>query len=268
MEHDPAGHQLSVDRNRRVWEQVNAAFADRDGIDRWSTAELAWGLFDRPESELGLLGDVEGLDVVELGCGTASLSSWLARHGSNPVGVDLSGAQLRTARRCQIESGPDFPLVEADAERVPLRDRCADLVVSEHGAAAWCEPTRWVPEAARLLRPGGRLVFLTNSPLSALCVPDEPGPAGDRLRRGIGDVRTVAWDGGGIEHHPGHGEWIELLHAAGFVVDGLVELSPPPGATDPDWYEIVTAEWAGRWPAEDVWTAHLGAAVDPTGALA
>ncbi len=246
-----------LERNRAVWEQVNAAFSDAEGELRWDDDELRWGLFRRPESELGLLGAVHGLDVVELGCGVAHVAAWLARSGARPVGVDLSRAQLLTAQRCQERTGTTFPLVEADGEVVPLADRCADLVVSEHGVGAWCEPEAWVAEAARLLRPGGRLVFMTNSALSALCVPEESGPAGDRLLRAARDVRTVAWPGGGVEHHLGHGEWISVLGRNGFVVDALHELTPPEGAEDPDWYEIVTADWAGRWPAEDVWVAHL-----------
>ncbi|UDY34312.1 class I SAM-dependent methyltransferase [Dermatobacter hominis] len=254
MEVDP------IARNRDVWAQVNAQFTDVDAERRWNATDLTWGLFRLPESGLGLLGggDLARLDVVELGAGTAYVSAWLARQGARPVAVDLSPAQLATAARCQARWGPRFPLVEADGERVPLRDGCADLVLSEYGAGPWCDPERWIPEAARLLRPGGRLVLLTNSPLAAMCVPEDAGPAGDRLLRGRADVRRVTWPGGGVEHHPAHGDWIRILGAAGFVVDALHELAPPEGSGDPDWYEIVTADWAGRWPAEDVWVAHLG----------
>ena len=102
----------------------------------------------------------------------------VARPGRRQaVAVDLSHDQLVTARRMQTQVGPVFPLVQGDGERVPLASGRYDLVVSEHGAAAWCDPERWLPEAARLLRPGGRLVFLTNSHLSALCVPAEEGVA-------------------------------------------------------------------------------------------
>ena len=141
---------------------------------------MVWGLFAVPERELGVLGDVQGLDVLELACGTAYLSAWLARAGARPVGLDFSGEQLATARHLRTRLGPAFPLVHGDAERVPLASGRFDLVVSEHGAAAWCDPERWLPEAARLLRPGGRLVFLTNSNLSALCVPAGGGVAGDK----------------------------------------------------------------------------------------
>ena len=156
---------------------MNERFTDAAAEEMWARSDVVWGLFAVPERELGVLGDVHGLDVLELACGTAYFSAWLARAGARTVAVDFSSEQLATARRVQGRLGPAFPLIQGDAERVPLADGRFDLVVSEHGAAAWCDPERWLPEAARLLRPGGRLVFLTNSYLSALCVPDEAGVA-------------------------------------------------------------------------------------------
>jgi len=245
-------------RNRAVWAEVNRAFTEHDADQRWQAEEVRWGLFGRPESELRVLGEVAGLDVIELGCGSAYLAAALARRGARPVGVDLSREQLQTARTCQTRSEVRFPLVEADAEQVPLRDASFDLAVSEYGAAPWCDPRWWLREAARLLRPGGRLVFLTNSVLAGLCVPAEGGVAGPLLLRAQRELRPVTWAGGGIEHHPGHGEWIDELHRAGFVVDALHELhAPDEAAGTPEYYEIVTAEWARRWPADDLWVAHL-----------
>jgi ubiquinone/menaquinone biosynthesis C-methylase UbiE len=58
--------------------------------------------------------------------------------------------------------------VRAAAEAVPLRDASFDLAVSEYGAAIWADPFTWIPEAARLLRVGGELVFLANSLLFVL----------------------------------------------------------------------------------------------------
>jgi SAM-dependent methyltransferase len=135
------------------------------------------------DRQLGVLTDVSGLDVVELGCGTAYLSAWLARRGARPAGVDVTPAQLTTARRCQDHFGISFPLIEADAGNVPLPGDSFDLAISECGASLWCEPARWVPEAARLLRPGGRLVFHTTSILVTLCLPQTPGPALESLQR-------------------------------------------------------------------------------------
>jgi SAM-dependent methyltransferase len=242
--------------NRALWTVVNADFTDARAASAWAATEITWGLFEAPEHELRVLGDVAGLDVVELGCGTAYFSAWLTRRGARTVGVDLTAAQLDTARRCQQQSGVRFPLVEADGARVPLRDACFDLVVSEYGASVWCDPERWVREAARLLRPGGRLVFLTNSVLATLCVPEEEGEAEEQLLRPQRDLNRVHWPGGGIEFHPAHSDWMRILRANGFVIEALHELYAPAAAPDPEYYAIASAQWASQWPAEDLWVAR------------
>src|SRR3954453_5620999 len=185
--------------NRSLWAIMNERFTDAAAEEMWLRPGVVWGLFAVPERDLGVLGPVDGLDIVELACGTAYFSAWLARAGASTVAVDISHEQLVTARRMQTQFGPAFPLVQGDGERVPLAGGRYDLVVSEHGAGVWCDPERWLPEAARLLRPGGRLVFMTNSHLSALCVPDEEGFAGDRLLRGQREASRVRWPGGGGE---------------------------------------------------------------------
>ena len=208
-----------------------------------------------PESELGVLGDVAGLDVCELGCGTGYISAWLARRGARPVGVDPTASQLETARSLQLEFGFEFPLLESAAESVPLDDESFDLVVSEYGASIWADPDRWVSEASRLLRPSGRLVFLCNSPLVILCSPDE-GPAGERLLRPQFGMKRFEWPEGGVEFHLAHGEWIRLLRANGFDVEALDEIQAPPDAQDHPVYDFVTADWGRRWPAEEIWSAR------------
>src|SRR3712207_9029763 len=77
-------------------------------------------------------------------------------------------------------------------DAVPLRDGCVDLVFSEYGASIWCDPHHWVAEAARVLRPGGRLVFLVNAWLAVLCQ-DEVGNVSDRLRREWRAAPRGAW---------------------------------------------------------------------------
>ena len=157
-----------VPGNIEIWTRSNAAHTGPKAREAWAREEIDWGVFAIPESEVQALGDVAGLDVVELGCGTAYVSAWLAKRGAHPVGVDPTPAQLATAREMQTEFGLEFPLVEAVGEDVPLPDESFDLAVSEYGASIWADPFRWIPEAARLLRPGGRLVFLRNSTLSML----------------------------------------------------------------------------------------------------
>jgi SAM-dependent methyltransferase len=252
---DDPGSDLAV--NRALWTVVNAEFTDADAYRAWAAEDFVWGVFAAPERELGVLGNVRGLDVIELGCGTGYISAWLARRGARPVGLDVTPAQLTTAHRCQELFGLSFPLIEADAESVPLRDNRFDLVISEYGASVWCDPERWVPEAARLLRPGGRLVFLTNSVLVTVCVPDEGGHASESLLRPQNGMSRVRWPGGGIEFHPSHSEWIRLLRRSGFVVEALHELYAPDGAQTHEYYDIATAQWAKQWPVEDLWAARL-----------
>ncbi|MDQ3867168.1 MAG: class I SAM-dependent methyltransferase [Actinomycetota bacterium] len=254
--------ELSADarRNRDAWTLTNEQYTDAQARAAWARNEIDWGVFGAPESELQVLADVQGLDVVELGCGTAYFSAWLARRGARPVGVDVTPAQLETARRMQREVGPEFPLVEASAEDVPLPDASFDLVLSEYGASVWVDPALWVPEAARLLRPGGRLVFLCNSPLSILCSPDD-GPTEERLLRPQFGMYRLEWPGEneGVNFHLPHGHWIALLRTNGFEIEALVELRAPGDATDHPYYDFVPAEWAKRWPAEDLWKARKAA---------
>jgi SAM-dependent methyltransferase len=246
----------SVARNVADWTQANADYTDAKAADAWSSEQITWGVFGVPESELGALGDVAGLDVVELGCGTAYFSAWLARRGARATGVDPTPAQLATARRMQRETGIEFPLVEAAAESVPLPDASFDLAVSEYGASLWAVPERWLDEAARLLRPGGRLVFLTNSVLVTLCAPDE-GVAEERLQRPQFGMYRIEWPGEeGVEYHPAHGDWIRLLRQRGFDVEALHELQAPEDRVTHTYYDYVTAEWARQWPCEDLWVAQ------------
>jgi SAM-dependent methyltransferase len=246
----------SVARNVATWTRSNEQYTDADALRAWQKPEIDWGVFGVPESEVGALGDVAGLDVVELGCGTAYFSAWLAKRGARPVGVDPTPAQLETARRCQRELGIEFPLVEAPAEQVPLPDASFDLALSEYGASLWADPHRWLAEAARLLRPGGRLVFLTNSTLVILCSPDE-GMAEERLLRPQFGLYRVEWpDTEGVEYHLAHGDWIRLLREHGFEVEALHELQAPADAATHHYYDYVSAEWAQRWPCEDLWVAR------------
>ncbi len=179
-----------------------------------------------------------------------------AGAGARPVGIDNSAAQLATARRLQAEFGRPFPLIQGSAEEVPLPDESFDLAISEYGASIWCDPYRWIPEAARLVRPGGQLVFLVNSPLLMCCLPDTPdGRAGERLLRPYIGMHRFEWsDDDSVEFHLGHGEMFRLLRANGFTVEELIEVEVPEGSTTR--YPWVPLDWARRWPCEEIWKAR------------
>jgi len=224
----------------------------------WAASEPSWGIFGVPEHDAHVLpAELDGRDVVELGCGTAYVSAWLARRGARPVAVDPTPTQLAIARRMQAEHDLRFPLVRAAGEQVPLRSGRFDVAISEYGAAIWADPYRWIPEAARLLRPGGELVFLGNSTLMMLCVPDEDGVAAtDQLVRPQRGMCRFEWpDDESVEFHLSPGDWIRVLRDNGFAVEDLVELYAPDDAATSD-YPFVTPDWARRWPHEEVWRAR------------
>jgi SAM-dependent methyltransferase len=251
---EPAGDARDhVRRNVAMWTGAAKAYAER-APRQWAQEEITWGIWNVPEADLQVLGDVAGLDVIELGCGTAYFSAWLARRGARPVGIDPTPAQLATARSMQRRFDLWFPLVEASGEEVPLGGERFDLALSEYGASIWCDPYRWIPEAARVLRSGGRLVFLCNAAIMMLTA-DEMGFVGTELRRDYFGMYRFEWpDDHSVEFHIGYGAWIRLLLANGFALETLIELRAPAGAVPP--LEHIPLGWAERWPTEEIWVAR------------
>jgi SAM-dependent methyltransferase len=246
--------------NRATWDQDAPNWVER-GRASWA-GEPSWGLWGVPESELGLLPDLDGLDAVEIGCGTGYISAWLARRGARPVALDNSSQQLATANMLQDEFDLHFPLVHGDGERLPFRDESFDYAVSEYGAAIWCDPYRWIPEAARVLRPGGRLMFIRGTPLLTMAYPtdDDTAPAEPALHRDYFGMHRVEWHDtekkvDAIEFNLPHGETIRLLHSSGFEIEDLLEIRAPDEPM-PMSEADVTWEWARRWPSVEAWKAR------------
>jgi SAM-dependent methyltransferase len=243
-------------RNRLAWDQWARDYAGL-GLHGWAEVEPSWGIWSVPEAQAGVLPpDLNGRSSIELGCGTGYVSAWLARRGARPVGLDNSAAQLATARALQDRFDLRFPLIHASAEQVPFADASFDVAISEYGASIWCDPYAWIPEAARLLRPGGQLIFLVNSVLFMLTIPDQDGlPATERLLRPYFGMHRFEWpDDDSVEFHLSHGDMIRLLHRNGLQVEDLLELQPLPGAVAS--HPLVTWEWARQWPCEEVWKAR------------
>jgi SAM-dependent methyltransferase len=246
--------------NRARWDAYAAEYV-APGERAWARlpGEETWGIFNVPEAELHLLPvDLAGRDAIELGCGTGYVSAWMVRRGARVVAIDNSPKQLLTAARLQREHGLDFPLILGNAEKVPYPDASFDFAISEYGAALWADPHAWVPEAARLLRPGGRLVMLTNGLLAYLTVPDveADGPADDRLKRPLFGMHRITWpdEPGAVEFHLSHGDWIRLFRTSGFEVEDLVEIRAPDGASASHaWMDLA---WARSWPCEEVWVVR------------
>lgn len=245
-----------VERNRTAWERWAPGYVDA-GRKAWQE-QLRWGIWGIPESEARLLAGVKPrADVIELGCGTAAISACLARLGLRPIGVDIVRSQLETAAQFEREFGLSFGLLCANAEKLHFEDASFDLAISEYGASLWCDPLRWLPEAHRLLRPDGRLIFITNSPLLMACTPEEGGPARNRLVRDYFSTYRMEFPGdGAVEFHLTHGQWVRLLGATGFVLENLIEVQAPPEAKAG--FDFASLEWARRWPSEDIWVLRKG----------
>jgi SAM-dependent methyltransferase len=241
-----------------VWTAANAAYTDAVARDRWAERQVTWGAWQVAESELGALPRVEGMDVIELGCGTGYFGAWLRRAGAaRVVGVDVTPAQLDTARRCEAEFQLGVEFVEASAEDVPLPDASFDLAISEYGASIWCEPRAWIGEAARLLRPRGELVFLRTSTVAMLCMPDT-GQVTTTLQRPQRTLGRIEWDEDdpGVEFHPSAGQLLRILRESGFNVSDIIEVYAPESAADHPYYHSIPARWARRWPGEEIWRAQ------------
>jgi SAM-dependent methyltransferase len=245
----------------REYEQKNRAFwdADSDAYQAIHATDLdrapeAWGAWRIPESELGVLGlgRIAGLDVLEFGCGAAQWSSALAARGARIRGLDQSIVQLGHARRRIDDGAHSVPLVCASGEAAPFADASFDVVFCDHGALSFCDPNVAVPECARLLRDGGRLVFCLTTPLVYLTY----DAARDRQTRRLLSRWDPEWRfdavEGTIDFVWSAGAWIRVFRRHGFDVDDLIELVPPKGATT-TYTDFVPYKWARRWPAEQIW---------------
>jgi SAM-dependent methyltransferase len=231
----------SVRASRGWWDTTAADYQDEHGAFL-GDADFMWCPERVREAEVHLLGDVRGRRVLEVGCGAAQCSRWLAAAGADPVGVDLSGGQLAHARRLNRRTGVDVPLVQADAQRLPFADASFDLACSAYGAIPFVADSRAVMrEVARVLRPGGRWVFSTTHPIR-WCFLDDPGPDGLVVESSYFDRRAyVEQDDAGratyVEHHRTVGDRIREIVAAGLVVEDLVE---------PEWPDDHDRPW-GPW---------------------
>ena len=247
--------------NRRYWDEMAEDWVAA-GEKAWQASEPFWGIWGHPERNLRLLPeDMSGLKAIELGCGTAYVSAWLARRGADVVGIDNSEKQLATARRLAAKHALPLTLHHGNAEVVPYPDEFFDFAISEYGAAIWCDPRIWIPEAKRILRPGGELIFLGHSPLSVICMPLSGEPCDERLHRSYFGLHQIDWrhdevDPGGIEFNLPFSGWLELFRETGLEVVNFYELQAPKGS--PDRYQI-PGQWAESWPAEQVWRLRRNA---------
>ena len=237
----PAGPAESARAARSWWDATAVDYQAEHGAFL-GDADFLWGPEGLRESAAGLLGDVSGRRVLEIGCGAAQCSRWLASRGADPVASDLSGQQLAAARELNRRTGIDVPLVLADAQVLPFADGSFDLACSAYGAVPFVADSAAVMrEVARVLRPGSRWVFSTTHPFR-WCFLDDPGPKGLVVESSYFDRRAyVEQDEDGtatyVEHHRTIGDRVREITAAGLVLDDIVE---------PEWPDDHEKAW-GQW---------------------
>jgi SAM-dependent methyltransferase len=218
---------------------------------------MAWGVWRVPESKLRALGEPRGRDFLEIGCGAGRWAIALARKGANVVGLDLSPSRLAQAARLLRPSGQHVSLVRGNAERLPFGAAEFDVVFCDWGAMTFCDPYRTVPEAARVLRRKGRLVFATSSPFRTAAEDRRADRIGRILRNDYFGMHRVEYRAE-VNFQLPYGEWIRLFSEHGFVVESLVE--PQPGPRDKTPYlRSRETSWARHWPLESIWQVRKAA---------
>lgn len=242
----------SIEANRRLWNEISAQY-QREHDPQIGAAPRLWGCYAIPDAQLGALGDVTGQRVLELGCGGGQWSLSLAGEAAHVIGFDLSDAQLAAARAA-MRSAP-YSLVQGAAEQLPFAAGGFDLVFCDHGGLSWAPPDIVVPEAARVLRQGGRLVFNVMSPWTAVCYDDEADAVTTRLRHDYFTLGPFDEGDGATTYQLTYGGWVRTLRRAGLIIDDLIEPRPAPGERN-GYLAMDPPGWAHRWPIEMLWVTH------------
>lgn len=232
--------------------RANRTWWDAEALDYYAEHgaflgddDLVWGPEGWSEEFLGLLGDVAGRDVLEIGGGAAQGARWVRQAGGRVVSTDLSLGMLRRSHAIDLAHGwPTLPLAQCDGLALPFGDASFDVVFTAYGVLPFVADSGQVlREVCRVLRPSGRVVFSCTHPFR-WAFPDEPGPDGLTVRFSYFD-RTpyVEQDGVGqasyAEHHRTIGDRVREVVAAGLRVVDLVE---------PEWPDGHEQAWGGWSP--------------------
>ncbi len=240
-----ARREVTADDNRRAsrswWDgDADAYQAEHGGF--LGEVDFVWCPEGLREADAQLLGELAGRRVLEVGCGAAAGSRWLATQGAEVVAVDLSAGMLRHAALAAASSGVRVPLVQCDAMALPFAADAFDTACTAFGAVPFVDDSGQVMrEVFRVLRPGGRWVFSVTHPMRWIFLDDPGEPGLVAVHPYFDRTPYVEYDTTGapsyVEHHRTVGDRVRELVAAGFVLRDIVE---------PDWPEGHEQIW-GQW---------------------
>ena len=129
--------------NRRDWDAYADEYQATHGGFLRDTG-FVWGPEGLDEDDAGVLGDVTGRDVLEVGSGAGQCSRWVRVHGGRAFGLDLSARQLQHSRRLDEATGLAVPSVRGTATALPFADGSFDVVFCSFGALS-SSPTSAAP---------------------------------------------------------------------------------------------------------------------------
>lgn len=226
-----------------LWWDADADNYQREHGAFLGIADFVWCPEGLREEQAGLLGDVRGERILEVGCGSAPCTRWLAEQGAHPVGLDISAGMLRHASEDAERTGIHAPLVQASADQLPFQDNTFPLACSAFGGVPFVSDSSAVMrEVARVLQPGGRWVFAVTHPMRWI-FPDDPGPDGLTAVQSYFDRSPyVEIDATGratyVEHHRTLGDYLRQIVASGMRLVDLIEPEWPQG------HEEIWGQWS------------------------
>jgi SAM-dependent methyltransferase len=237
-------------RNVSAWNKWSDGYQEKHGwLLAGSNAE-AWGLWRRLESEIGVLGTVDDRDVLEIGCGAAHWSIALARRGARATAVDPSTKQLAHARAAAKTASVQVQLLQGYAEALPVGSASFDIAFSDYGGLSWAPPAESIPEAARVLRPGGVLAFCTHSPLFFMFWDDQRQTLAQTPQRSYFDIATRRVEDA-VDYQLPYGDWIALFAANGLTVERLLENRPLDNVSTT--FKDRPLDASRTYPVENIW---------------
>jgi SAM-dependent methyltransferase len=188
-------------------------------------------LLEEP-SFLALIGDVDGKQVLDLGCGYGHYSELLARKGAKVLGIDRAELMIAEAKK---RSGDLIDYRVADIETVELPAESFDVVVSNLAFHYLSDLRRLFDRIFAWLRPGGQLVFTVEHPIYTAGIEQEHWCDTEEHRRWVVSdyfAEGARWGWFGLKYHHTVEGWLDTVLQSGFQLRRLLEPRPSPAALE------------------------------------